>query len=49
MPEKTTIEVRAIAAGGKFLGDDIGGAEVTVRDAGTGELVASGRVRGDSG
>ena len=49
MAEKTTIEVRVIAAGGKFLGNDIGGAEVTVRDAGTGELVASGRVRGDSG
>jgi hypothetical protein len=49
MPEKTTIEVRVIAAGGKFLGNDIGGAEVTVRDAVSGELVASGRVRGDSG
>ena len=46
---KTRVEVRVIAAGGKFLGNDIGGAEVTVRDAATGELVASGRVRGDSG
>ena len=46
---KTRIEVRVIAAGGKFLGNDIGGAEVTVRDAATGALVASGRVRGDSG
>lgn len=49
MPERTTVEVRAIAAGGKFLGNDIGGAEITVRDAATGELVAHGRVRGDSG
>jgi len=49
MNGKTTIEVRVIAAGGKFLGNDIGGAEVTVRDAVSGELVASGRVRGDSG
>jgi len=49
MSKKTTIEVRVIAAGGKFLGNDIGGAEVTVRDAGTGEWVAGGRVRGDSG
>jgi len=49
MREKTTIEVRVIAAGGKFLGNDIGGAEVSVRDAVTGEWVASGRVRGDSG
>jgi len=49
MPEQTTVEVRAIAAGGKFLGNDIGGAEITVRDAATGELVAHGRVRGGSG
>jgi len=49
MHEKTTIEVRVIAAGGKFLGNDIGGAEVSVRDAVTGEWVASGRIRGDSG
>jgi hypothetical protein len=45
----THMDVRVIAAGGKFLGNDIGGAEVTVRDAVTGELVAHGRVRGDSG
>lgn len=49
MPQQTTVEVRAIAAGGKFLGNDIGGAEVTVRDAVTGELLASGRVGGGSG
>jgi hypothetical protein len=49
MHVKTTIEVRVIAAGGKFLGNDIGGAEVSVRDAVTGEWIASGRVRGDSG
>jgi hypothetical protein len=49
MPQQTTVEVRAIAAGGKFLGNDIGGAEITVHDAMTGERVASGRVRGGSG
>ena len=49
MPEPTVVEVRVIAAGGKFLGNDIGGAEVTVRDAVTGEYVASGRICGDSG
>jgi hypothetical protein len=49
MPEPTIVEVRVIAAGGKFLGNDIGGAEVTVRDAVTGAFVASGRVCGDSG
>jgi len=49
MGQQTTVEVRAIAAGGKFLGNDIGGAEITVRDATTGEWIAGGRVRGDSG
>jgi hypothetical protein len=46
---KTNVEVRVIAAGGKFLGNDIGGAEVVVRDALTGEFVTSGRVVGGSG
>jgi hypothetical protein len=46
---QVTVEVRVIAAGGKFLGNDIGGAQVTVRDAVTGELVATGRVAGGSG
>ena len=45
----TTVEVRVIAAGGKFLGNDAGGAEVTLRDALTGELLKHGRVRGGSG
>jgi hypothetical protein len=46
---RTKVEVRVIAAGGKFLGNDIGGAEVVVRDALTGALLASGRVAGGSG
>lgn len=46
---KTNVEVRVIAAGGKFLGNDIGGAEVMVHDALTGALVAHGRVIGGSG
>jgi len=37
----TKITVRVIARDGKFLGDDIGGALVTIRDAHTGELLAS--------
>lgn len=45
----TRITVRVQANGGKFLGDDIGGALVTVRDGQTGELLASGVTRGDSG
>src|SRR5690348_14220047 len=45
----TTITVRVIAKGGKFLGDDIGGAQVTIRDAQTGELLVSGMTQGGSG
>lgn len=44
-----TLEVRVIAQGGKFLGDDIGGAAISVRDALTGELLASGTLAGGSG
>lgn len=45
----TKITVRVQANGGKFLGDDIGGALVTLRDGQTGEILASGVTRGDSG
>src|ERR1700679_3161320 len=45
----TNITVRVIARAGKFLGDDIGGAEVTIRDVRSGELLAHGRTRGGSG
>lgn len=46
---KTAITVRVQARGGKFLGNDVGGAEVTLRDAQTGVLLASGLALGDSG
>lgn len=47
---KTALLVRVQARGGKFLADDIGGAEVTVRDAETGEWLGGGVARGtDSG
>lgn len=45
----TSITVRVQARGGKFLGDDIGGAVVTIRDAMTGELFATGATAGTSG
>jgi hypothetical protein len=45
----TQITVRVIARDGKFLGDDIGGALVTIRDVDTGQLLAHGRTRGGSG
>lgn len=43
------IAVRAQAKGGKFLGDDIGGALVTIRDGQTGAILAGGVTGGDSG
>lgn len=45
----TKIDVRVMAVGGKFLGDDIGGAVVTITDARTGEFVAEGNTQGGSG
>lgn len=45
----TRVVVLVIANGGKFVGDDIGGALVTVRDARSQEVLASGRTRGGSG
>ena len=46
---KTRVLVRVQAKGGKYLGDDIGGSWVTVRNSHTGELLASGVTSGDSG
>jgi hypothetical protein len=45
----TRLTVRVQARGGKFLGDDIGGAVVMLRDAQTGELLATGTTAGGSG
>ena len=45
----TQIDVRVIAKFGKYLGDDIGGALVTIHDAQTGELWARGNTSGGSG
>lgn len=50
MATTTPMLIRVQANGGKFLADDIGGAEVTVRDARTGRWLEGGRVQGpDSG
>jgi len=45
----TEIRVHVLARGGKYLGDDVGGARVTIRDALSGEVLASGVTRGGSG
>lgn len=50
MAATTSILVRVQAKGGKFLANDAGGSEVTIRDAQTGELLAGGLALGtDSG
>jgi hypothetical protein len=50
MATTTPMMIRVQAKGGKFLADDIGGAEVTVRDARTGQWLGGGRAQGpDSG
>lgn len=46
---QTQVDVRVIAKGGKYLGDDIGGALVTIHDVRSGELLARGRTGGGSG
>jgi len=45
----TKITVRVIARDGKFLGDDIGGAHITIRDAMTTQILAEGVTSGGSG
>jgi hypothetical protein len=45
----TQIDVRVIAKSGKYLGDDIGGALVTIYDVRTREVLASGKTSGGSG
>ena len=48
-PISTKVCVRVIARDGKFLGDDVGGASVIIRDAHTGQLLAQGTTSGSSG
>ncbi len=45
----TKLTVRVIARDGKFLGDDIGGAQIDIHDVRSGELIASGHTHGGSG
>ncbi|MDE3036312.1 MAG: hypothetical protein KGJ14_10105, partial [Nitrospirota bacterium] len=45
----TDVLVRVVAHGAMVLGDDVGGARVTITDVATGQLLASGLQRGESG
>ena len=45
----TRIDVRVLSKGAKFIGTGVAGAEITIRDAETNELLARGKTVGDSG
>jgi len=47
--KQTLVTVRVIAKDGKFLGDDIGGSLVTIRNVETGVMLAQGYTKGGSG
>lgn len=47
--EETRLVVRVIAQGAKYVGDGMGGAEVTIRDARSGKTLASGLTTGSTG
>jgi hypothetical protein len=47
--DTTPLTVRVIAAGAKWVSPELGGADVWVRDAVSGEVLATGRIEGDSG
>lgn len=45
----TTITVRVISKGAKFVGSSMGGVQITMQDALTGEVLATGITRGSTG
>ena len=45
----TNIDVRVLSKGAKFIGTGVAGAEITIRDAETNELLARGKAVGNSG
>jgi len=47
--EATDVTVRVISKGAKFVGSSMGGVQVTLRDANTGELLAQGATSGGTG
>ena len=48
-PIDTEVLVRVVGHGSMVLGDDVGGARVTITDIETGQILASGLQRGESG
>lgn len=48
-PSATDVLVRVVAHGAMVLGDDVGGARITITDVATGQVLASGLQRGEAG
>jgi hypothetical protein len=48
-PVATEVMVRVVAHGAMVIGDEVGGARVTITDVATGQLLASGQQHGESG
>src|SRR5918998_3420769 len=48
-PIDTEVTVRVVAHGAMVLGDQVGGARITITDIATGRLLASGLQQGDAG
>jgi hypothetical protein len=47
--DETRVDVRVISKGAKFIGTSMGGAEITINDADTGQLLAVGKTTGSTG
>ena len=49
LAEPTAIDVRVLSKGAKFIGTSMGGVELVIRDAETGQILARGKTAGTTG
>lgn len=49
LADETRVDVRVISKGAKFIGTSMGGAEILIEDAETGQLLARGKTAGTTG
>jgi hypothetical protein len=49
LAEETKLDVRVLSKGAKFIGSSMGGVRVTIANADTGEVLASGKTSGSTG
>ena len=48
-PQPTTVLVRVVAQGAMVLGREVGGAQITITDVTTGQVLATGVQQGEAG